>query len=130
MEPNLTSLYFPEGLSDYFELDYYSEFCVLSSKEKGILLHLTERNILPEGYRDEDYKSKGFVDRVIVQDFPIRGKMVFLSIRCRRWQHKQSHKIIRRDFDFLADGIRMTTELVAFLKGADRDPRRYDLEYM
>lgn len=131
MGQSLDLLYLPEGLPDYFEIEYYGEFCMLSNRERGILIRLKERNILPEGYSTSDYESKGFTEPVVIQDFPIRGKMVLLSMRCRRWRNKNNSKdIIKRDFSFLADGIRMTTGLVDFLKGMHRDPRRYDLEYL
>ncbi|ANO47374.1 hypothetical protein Pf1_01919 [Flavobacterium columnare] len=29
----------------------------------------------------EEYESKGFSERTFIQDFPIRGKAVFLGIR-------------------------------------------------
>ena len=117
----LSSLFLPEGLLSNFEVIYFCEFCKLDTKESGILTHLDERNILPEG----------FTDAVLVQDLPIRGKLVFLSLRKRRWRKKndKSH-VIKGDHSFLSDGIQMTAELVAFLKGTHREPRRYDIEYL
>lgn len=127
----LSSLYLPEGLLSYFEVKYFCEFCKRDTKEGGILIHLDEKNILPEGYFEEDYESKGFTEAVLIQDFPIRGKLVFLSLRKRRWRKKEDKKeIIKRDHIFLSEGIQMTADLSAFLKGTHRDPRRYDVEYL
>jgi len=131
MENMLSSLYLPEGLMSYFEVQYFCEFCKLDTKEGGILIHLDEKNIIPEGYIQEEYESKGFTEAVLIQDFPIRGKLVFLSLRKRRWRKKDNKKqIIKRDHTFLSQGIQMTADLSAFLKGTDRDPRRYDVEYL
>ena len=51
----LSSLYLPEGLLSNFEVIYFCEFCKLDSKESGILIHLDEKNILPEGFSKEEY---------------------------------------------------------------------------
>jgi hypothetical protein len=131
MENQLTSLYLPSGLLDYFDFIYFCEFCSLSTKEDGLLLHLDEKNILPDGYHKDDYESKGFDNAVIIQDFPIRGKLVFLSIRKRRWRKKSSkNEVIKRDHSFITEGLQMTADLSAFLKGTGREASRYDVEYL
>ena len=131
MENTLTSLYLPEDLLSVFEIKYHCEFCKLDTKESGIIIHLDELNILPEEYSVDDYESKGFTKETLIQDFPIRGKLVFLSIRKRRWRRKDNkQEIIKRDHSFICNGIQMTADLAAFLKGSNRDPRRYDVEYL
>jgi len=55
-----------------------------------------------------------------IQDFPLRGRPVFLRIKIRRWQHKKTRKIIKRDFSFIADGSKFTKELSDFLKDTGR----------
>jgi hypothetical protein len=131
MENSLSSLYLPEGLLSFFEVTYFCEFCKIDTKERGILIHLVEQNILPDGYSAVDYESKGFTEAALIQDFPIRGKLVFLSIRKRRWRKKDNKsEVFKRDHSFISEGIQMTSELSAFLKGSDRDPGRYDVEYL
>jgi len=121
----------PSELLDYFDFLYLGEFVTLNTKESGILIHLEEKNILPLGYEPLEYESKGFMNASIVQDFPLRGKAIFYSIRKRRWRHKtESNKIISRDFSFLADKTRMTADLADFLKDRGREPSRYDIEYL
>ena len=89
----------------------------------GILAHfsisiynLEEKNIVPEKYTDQDIESKGFYDPVIVQDFPLRGKKVFLNIRRRRWILKKHNKYISRNWCIVAEGTRMTQDFASFLK--------------
>jgi transposase len=89
-------------------------------------IHLEEKNVLPQGYTNDDYESKGFHLPKTIQDFPIRGKAVYLIIKRRRWRHKEHGKIIQSDYSFIADGSKLTEELSAFLKGTGRDPRRYN----
>lgn len=131
MENQLNTLYLPSGLLDHFDFIYYCEFCSLSTKEDGIIIHLDEKNILPPGYLKEEYESKGFDTAVIIQDFPIRGKLVFLSIRKRRWRKKSSkNEIIKRDHSFITEGLQMTADLSAFLKDTGREASRYDVQYL
>jgi len=89
-------------------------------------IHLEEKNYLPAGYESGLYESKGFSLPSRIQDFPIRGKAVYLMIKRRRWRHKQTKKGLVSDYRFIAEGSRLTQELSDFLKGTGRDPRRYD----
>ena len=79
MELNGYRLLLPEGTLDYFDLVDVKE------SVNEVVFYLEEKNIVPEKYTDQDTESKGFYDPVIVQDFPLRGKKVFLNIRRRRW---------------------------------------------
>jgi len=54
----------------------------------------------------------------LIQDFPLRGRAVYLRIKKRRWRHKATGEIIKRDFSFVADGSKFTQELSDFLKDA------------
>ncbi|MDT0688148.1 ISAon1 family transposase N-terminal region protein, partial [Autumnicola psychrophila] len=58
----------------------------------------------------------GFHKEITIQDFPVRGKKVFLHIKRRRWLNKQSKQVIQRDWNLVAQGTRMTVEFAAFLK--------------
>ena len=79
MELNGYRLLLPEGTLEYFDLVDVKE------SVNEVVIYLEEKNIVPEKYTDQDTESKGFYDPVIVQDFPLRGKKVFLNIRRRRW---------------------------------------------
>ena len=131
MENQLLAQFLPCGILDYFDIEYYCTFCYLKTKEEGFLIHLAEKNILPDGYSSSEYESKGFLAAVQIQDFPIRGKLLYLNIRKRRWRKKSDkNQTICRDYKFLADGTHMTADLSAFLKDTGRDPRRYNVEYL
>ena len=126
MDTSLLSVFLPDSFLDYFELVSSKELGNVKTKKMEFELHLDERNVLPSGYDLSDYESKGFLPSTRIQDFPIRGKAVYLLIRRRRWRHKQTKKEISNDYSFIAEGSRLTQELSDFLKGTDRDPRRYD----
>ncbi len=120
---------FPAELLEYFEITGFEELCLISNKTQFFIIDFSEVNELPNGYSSIDYESKGFIEAGMVQDFPIRGKGVFLRIKKRRWRHKQTKQIIKRDFSFIADGSKFTSELSDFLKDAGGYATRYHGEY-
>jgi hypothetical protein len=60
--------------------------------------------------------GNGFHDELTIQDFPLRGKTVFLHIKRRRWRDKQTGESVHRNWDLVAQGSRMTIDFAAFLK--------------
>lgn len=127
MESSILSQFLPEGLLDHFILVDFKELGDLNTKKDCFYFYLDEINSLPDGYSSSDFESKGFYNRTIIQDFPIRGKAVYLCIRRRRWRKKADNSMeLKSDYSFIADGSKLTNELSAFLKGTGRDPRRYD----
>lgn len=117
--------FLPEQLLNHFEIDKVLELEEEKTGDNYFEIHLTEKNVLPVGYLKSDYESKGFSSTTRIQDFPIRGKAVYLVIKRRRWRHKSTKKQITSDYSFIAEGSKLTRELSDFLKGTGRDPRRY-----
>ena len=109
MELNGYRLLLPEGTLDYFDLVDVKE------SVNEVVIYLEEKNIVPEKYTDQDTESKGFYDPVIVQDFPLRGKKVFLNIR-RLLLLKTHNESISRNWRMVAEGTRMTQDFASFLK--------------
>lgn len=109
METNGYRLLLPEGTLDYFTLVDVKE----SSSE--LIIYLEEKNEVPSEYSGKPTESKGFYDPVVVQDFPIRGKKVFLNIR-RCWILKEDNSYISRNWRMVAEGTRMTQDFASFLK--------------
>ena len=110
---------------DYFQISEFQTLCGLETKAEYWVIEFEEKNELPEGYSAIDYESKGFMESKLIQDFPLRGKAVFLRIKKRRWRHKQTGAVIKRDFSFTADGSKFTQELSDFLKDAGGYANRY-----
>lgn len=103
-------LLLPEGTLDYFDIVDVKE----SISE--VIIYLEEKNLVPDEYHGQDTESKGFYEPVVVQDFPLRGKKVFLNIRRRRWILKKSNEYICRNWRMIAQGTRMTQDFASFLK--------------
>lgn len=122
MDTSLFKYVLPEELLRYFDIERVVESVIPSSTEHQLHIYLTEKNQLPEGYVAQEWESKGFYDPKTITDFPLRGKLVYLVLKCRRWRNKaEPGRIIRRDFSFLAQGVKMTADLTAFLKQAGRN---------
>ncbi len=100
----------PSELFDYFKI------VQVIVNEKTIDVHLDEMNILPEGYQAEKLASKGFHASIVIQDFPIRERALFLHVRRRKWQVGSSGEIISREWDITQKGARYTKGFAAFLK--------------
>lgn len=105
---------------NYFKIVEFQLLCNVETKEEFWVIEFEEKNELPEGYNNLEYESKGFMESKLIQDFPLRGKGVYLRIKIRRWRHKQTGAIIKRNFSFLAEGSKFTKELSDFLKDTGR----------
>jgi hypothetical protein len=127
MDFSIFSSFLPEGLLTRFDIVDFKELGDLQTKNDCFYIYLDEKNILPKDFKNADFESKGFYERTIIQDFPIRGKALYLGIRRRRWRNKFDKSIeVKSDYSFIAEGSKLTVELSAFLKDTGRDPRRYD----
>ncbi len=117
----------PLGLLDHFDIVDFKELGDLTTKKDCFFIYLDEKNVIHTHKDSDQYESKGFNDRTLIQDFPIRGKAVYLGIRTRRWRSKQNKREeVKNDYSFIAEGSKLTLDLSDFLKGTGRDPRRYD----
>lgn len=107
---DLLKTFFPEGILDFFEVTG------LTKHGELLTIDLEEKNILPEGYENQPFHSKGFIPAVCIEDFPIRGNKVLLRVKRRRWEHQQTGDIISRDWKMVQKGTKMTADFAAFLK--------------
>jgi len=109
-DKNFLDLILQQGILEYFLLTDFN------SSTSEISLYLEEKNVIPEEYQGDKLTSKGFFDEITVQDFPLRGKAVYLHIRRRRWLNQTTGGVVFRDWNMVAQGTRMTTEFASFLK--------------
>lgn len=107
----LAKYFLPEGILNYFDIVSHRIL------EDRVHFYLEEKNELPLEYKNKIAKSKGFTPEITVEDFPLRGKPVLLHIKRRRWTLVESGKIIKRDWQIVAKGTRITSEFASFLKG-------------
>jgi hypothetical protein len=127
MKESIIGYFLPAGILEYFTITKLEEKKAKSGNDIDLHIELEEKNNIPSGYDSNEYESKGFYPVKTIQDFPIRGKAVYLSIKRRRWRHKANkNDIIHNDYSLFAEGSKLTKELSDFLKGTGRDPGRYD----
>lgn len=109
----------------YFTISLFEMLCNVEMRQEYWVVEFEEKNELPSEYSSSEYESKGFMASKLIQDFPLRGKPVFLRVKKRRWRHKETGVIVKRDFTFLAEGAKFTRELSDFLKGTSGYANRY-----
>ena len=107
---DITKLLLPEVLVTYFKLTKHELL------EGAHHFYFTETNTIPKEFKAVKLTSKGFFPEATVQDFPIRGKNVYLHIIRRRWFNEDSKKVVTRDWQLVAKGTRITSEFATFLK--------------
>ena len=83
----LLKLILPELIVEHFDL--------VNTKTEQEKMHLffEEKNTPPKEYNNLQLISKGFLNEITIQDFPLRGKFVYLHIKRRRWTDKKSQEI-------------------------------------
>ncbi len=116
METSFLAQIFPQGLLDHFTIKGFVELGDVKHKVTFYEINLEEKNEILGGLDQSLYEAKDFTE-VELQDFPIRGKAVYLKIKRRRWRLKSDKsKTIKNDFSHIADSSGFTKELSAFLK--------------
>lgn len=97
----------------------FEHFDLTDSLNSKIDIHLflDEKKVQPP---KANYTSKGFTEQKVIQDFPLRGKPVFLHIRRRKWTNNETGEVITNTFDLTHLGTQITNEFAAFLKGIHR----------
>ena len=123
----ISHLLLPKKILEHFQAKQVLELCDIKIKEEIIEIHLEEKNTLPNAYKQSDYESKGFYPSKRIQDFPIRGKALYLCVKRRVWRNKNNpNKTIKSDYSFISEGSKLTKDISDFLKGTGRNPSRYD----
>jgi hypothetical protein len=94
IDTQLLSRLFPEELTRYFAISHFGILFSTFTKEEYWVIDFIENNELPNGYSLLEYESKGFLESKLIQDFPLRGRAVYLRIKKRRWRHKTTGKCL------------------------------------
>ncbi|WP_185209150.1 transposase [Chryseobacterium sp. C3] len=113
-DQELLKLLLPEFLVEHFD--------ILKAETHDAELHLyfEEKSSIPHEFKERQLESKGFLPEIIIDDYPLRGKIVKLHVKRRRWTDKSFGEILQRDWQLVAKGTRMTKDLAGFLKKISR----------
>lgn len=115
LSTELLNLILPEFLLTHFSFDKS-----VSKGEEELHLYFSEINKPPKEHEKDLLESKGFYEEISIQDFPLRGRYVYLHLKRRRWLNKTIGKVVSRNWDVVAKGTRMTAEFASFLKEINR----------
>ena len=107
---DLLKLLLPELLVTHFDITSHN------IEQDTVHLYFEEKKDRPKEEKSRILIAHGFHKEITIQDFPLRGKKVFLHIKRRRWLNKASKEVVQRDWNLVAQGTRMTVEFAAFLK--------------
>jgi len=101
--------------------EVYQHFLLINLEESAeqVDIYLDEINTPPDG--DCRYLSKGFTPYTTIQDYPLRGRAVYLHIRKRKWLNTSTLQVVTRSFDIAHEGTQLSKEFAAFLKEVHRD---------
>ena len=64
----------------------------------GSVVILEEKPSIPQEHSHLHLHSKGFFPEIEVQDFPVRGKAVYLRIKRRRWEDPETGQTYSHDW--------------------------------
>ena len=105
---SLAEFILPASFLEYFDV------IDVKSENESLHIYLDEQKVLPDDCSRAI--SKGFMDEVLIRDFPIRDRKVTLHVRRRRWFDPETNKSLSRSLHLTADGTRYTKEFADALK--------------
>lgn len=108
----LLEVFLPEGIFKWFNVK------TIERENQSIRITFEEKNIvpeLPENHRGKNVTSKGF-KRLLIDDFPIRGRKAELIFLRRLWQIEGEKELLKRDIQLVVPGTTLSPDFGAFLK--------------
>ena len=117
MEKELLATFLPKGILKWFDIKK------IEDTGKKIRITFEEKNIVPrvpEKHRGKKITSKS-LKRILIDDFPIRGKkseMVFLR---RRWKIEGEKELLKRNIKLVVPGTTLAEDFASFLKELGRE---------
>lgn len=117
---SVMGILFPPDITRCFKITRVIE------KEGYIQIKLEERiELKPKS--DRELVSDGFMNKLELQSFPLKGKAVYLMIYRRRWKEKGGTENYFNQYDLNPEGVKATKEFAAFLKDTfGQTPEQYN----
>ena len=115
-------MFLPSGLEELFEMVKFER------TEQSYDIWLDEKKLKSEeDKRNKDIVARGYTDYVTIQDYPLRGRPVYLHMRKNKWWNKGTNEIFSYNLELPnEEGTRLSSEFVAFLKDEGRDDGSVD----
>lgn len=105
-------MFLPEGLEELFKMVRFEK------TEKSYDIWLDEKKKLSdEDFRNPNIVARGYTDYFMIQDFPMRGRPLYLHMRKNKWWDKETNEIFSYSLELPnEEGTRLSKEFVDFLK--------------
>jgi len=112
----------PQGLDELFEIVRFER------TDQAYNIWLDEKKERSEeDRRNPNIVARGYTDYVVIQDYPLRGRPVYLHMRKNKWWNKLTNEIFSYNLELPnEDGTRLSAEFVSFLKDEGRDHSTVD----
>ena len=111
MNDSLETILIPKEWRECFNLTKLIE------KDKEVGMVLTEKE---ECVPVTDYVLNGYMEPIEIIDFPLRGKLMYITFLRRRWKEKGKNKSYFNTYTFHRPGMKTTNEFGDFLKELNR----------
>ena len=107
----------PQGLDELFEIVRFER----TEHEYNIWLD-EKKERSEDDRRNPNIVARGYSDYVVIQDYPLRGRPVYLHMRKNKWWNRLTNEIFSHNLELPnEDGTRLSAEFVSFLKDEGRD---------
>lgn len=112
----------PQGLDELFEIVRFER------TDQAYDIWLDEKKERSEEDRlNPNIVARGYTDYIVIQDYPMRGRPVYLHMRKNKWWNKSTGEIFSYNLELPSeDGTRLSAEFVSFLKDKGRDDSAVD----
>jgi transposase len=102
----------PQGLEELFEIVRFER------TDQAYDIWLDEKKERSkEDCHNPNIVAKGYTDYAVIQDYPLRGRPVYLHMRKNKWWNKLTGEIFSYNLELPNEnGTRLSAEFVAFLK--------------
>lgn len=110
-------VFLPKGILEWFDIKE------MENSEQKIRITFEEKNVVPEldeKHRGKRITSKGF-KRILIDDFPIRGRKAELIFMRRLWQIEGEKELLKRDLELVVPGTTLSPDFASFLKEMCRE---------
>ena len=110
----------PEGMDKLFDMVDFER------TEQSYNIWLDEKKQRSKEHcRNPKIVARGYTEYFTIQDYPMRGRPVYLHMRKNKWWDKQTGEIFSYSLELPnEEGTRLSAEFVSFLKdeGGDDSP--------
>ena len=113
---NIFSVFLPKAWTDAFEVTDIEE---RPNEWRVVMTEKTE--MIPPALARKEVVLDGYLDPLELVDFPLRGKLLYVSFIRRRWKETGTIVGHHNVYDFHPEGAKVTHDFGNFLKGLTRD---------